>query len=253
MRIYRSASAIILAAHACITIPVAHAFDSATLNGTGHDDITHDALAQTFVDSNLNLIQRACDSQIKSGSEAAKEARRHFTDDSFSKSLNYIDREKKLVLDYAASSDTNTMDRARALYHFGLLLHTAQDFYSHTNYLELTAGQRLKTKGDIGDPYSLELVNWAKLPSGRENGLSTSPDIYKEDSKSAEGNISIGNVNYYKAARELALKESIRQWNSIESLIKIRFPSRCAAILAALKQASVPEIPNLEKLSEGPD
>lgn len=223
--------------------------DEATC-GPMHEEITHDALAATFNAANLNLVERACESQCKPGSEAASEVRRHFGDENFSKALSYMDRQKRLIIDFSASADTNPMDRARALYHLGLLLHTAQDFYSHTNYVELAAARMKESPIGIKDPYAMDLVDWTKLASNRTNALQSSHDLYKDDPNGAQGKIAFGNSCYFKIAKELAVKETMRQWNSVEALIKLRHAARANAILTAMKEASCPYIKDLDKFPE---
>ncbi len=218
--------------------------------GSVHDEITHDALAATFNAANLNLVQRAGESQCKPGSEAASETRRHFGDDNFSKALSYMDRQKRLIIDFAASADTNPMDRARALYHLGLLLHTAQDFYSHTNYVELAA-ERMKTSPiGLRDPYAMDLVDWTRLASTKNNALKSSHEIYKDDPNGAESKVACGSSNYFKVAKELAVKESMRQWKSVEALIKLKHAARANAILSSMKEASCPYIQDVDKFPE---
>jgi hypothetical protein len=219
--------------------------------GPMHDEITHDALAATLNAANLNLVQRACESQCKPGSEAASETRRHFGDDNFSRALSYMDRQKRLIIDFAASADTNPMDRARALYHLGLLLHTAQDFYSHTNYIELTVERLKDSPIGLRDPYSMDLVDWTRLAATKTNNpLKSSHEIYKDDPNSTEGKIAIGNANYFKVAKELAVKESMRQWKSVEALIKLKHAARANAILTSIKESSCPYIQDLDKFPE---
>jgi Heterokaryon incompatibility protein Het-C len=250
-RLSRLSNAIaLLALFTCfISVTAANAAEADC--GPMHEEITHDALAATFNAANLNLVERACESQSKPGSEAASETRRHFGDENFAKALAYMDRQKRLILDFSASADTNAMDRARALYHLGLLLHTAQDFYSHTNYVELAAERMKENHGaSIKDPYSMDLVDWTKLASNRTNALQTSHEIYKDDANASEGKIAFGSSNYFKIAKELAVKESIRQWNSVEALIKLRHAARANAILSAMKEASCPYIKDLDKFPE---
>ncbi len=218
--------------------------------GPMHEEITHDALAATFNASNLNLVERACESQCKPGSEAASETRRHFGDENFSKALAYMDRQKRLIIDFSASADTNPMDRARALYHLGLLLHTAQDFYSHTNYVELAAAHINENRAGIRDPYAMDLVDWTKLASNRTNALQSSHELYKDDPNAAQSKIAYGNSCYFKIAKELAVKETLRQWNSVEALIRLRHAARANAILTAMKEASCPYIKDLDKFPE---
>lgn len=246
----------------CVCIAIQPTFANEGSCGPIHEEITHDALSATFNAANLNLVQRACESQSKPGSEAASETRRHFGDDNFSKALSYMDRQKRLIIDFAASADTNPMDRARALYHLGLLLHTAQDFYSHTNYVELAAERMKGSPIGLRDPYSMDLVDWIKLASTsklastapptatKTSRLQSSPEIYKDDPNSAESKIACGSSNYYKVAKELAIKETMRQWKSVEALIKLKHAARANAILSSMKEQSCPYIQDLDKFPE---
>ncbi|MBS1999853.1 MAG: hypothetical protein U0103_06935 [Candidatus Obscuribacterales bacterium] len=245
----------------CVCIAIEPTFANEASCGPMHDEITHDALSATFNAANLNLVQRACESQSKPGSEAASETRRHFGDDNFSRALSYMDRQKRLIIDFAASADTNPMDRARALYHLGLLLHTAQDFYSHTNYVEITAERMKGSPIGLRDPYSMDLVDWIKLASTSKPGsapkppatkstLQSSPEIYKDDPNSAESKIACGSSNYYKVAKELAIKETMRQWKSVEALIKLKHAAKANAILSSMKESSCPVIQDLDKFPE---
>ena len=213
-----------------------------------HDQIIHDALGNLFTPANLSIITRSCDSQDKVESEEASDRKRHFQGDDFRKSFAFMDRQKKLALDYAATADSNEKDRARALYHLGLVLHTAEDFYSETNYLE-TAIARIKRSGRLPDPYDIEPVDWTKL-SADWGSLEHGAEISKANGDTAEGKMLIGDVTYFAAAKELAVKESLRQWNILETLIKVRYPQRATTILTALTQASCSPKLDIDKLAD---
>jgi hypothetical protein len=74
--------------------------------------------------------------------------------------------------------------------------------------------------------------------------------LYKDDPNGAQGKIAYGKSNYFKIAKELAVKETIRQWNSVEALIKLRHAAKANAILTAMKEASCPYIKDLDKFPE---
>jgi hypothetical protein len=69
------------------------------------------------------------------GAPGAKgDNRRHFDSCSFAQAAGYIDEEYEGALEALDPADPALGDAAR---HFGRLLHTAEDFYAHSNWLEL--------------------------------------------------------------------------------------------------------------------
>ena len=234
-----------LAACSCLIPQKVGAFSSADdKGGNVHEQITLEALQGTLSDNNLALVCRACTSQDRAGSEGEAEERRHFKGDSVSAAIAYIERERKKVLNYAQDADTSPEDRARALYHFGLLLHTVQDFYSRTNYVEIKL-EPLKKAGASADPYNVDLPDWSRL----ENSSSVQVDgvtlvnhgVDKDNGQALSGKHSFGSTNYFKVARGLAIRETQRQWNLLENLIRNKCQARAAVVVAALKQASCPQ------------
>lgn len=227
----------------------AFAFSSSdSTGGNVHEQITADALKGLISAANLKVIMDANVAQDKPGSEAAAELRRHFGDERFVSSLAYIDREKKRSLNYASEADTDPEQRGRTLTHFGEILHSVQDFYSRTNYVELM----LKANpGFRDDPYMIPLVDWQKVPDGypglvsfnvKAGNVNDTAAIVKDSLSTEEGKkIISGKITFFNVAKDLAVRESQRQWNIFETMIRNRCGTRAAAIIAALKQAS-PEI-----------
>ncbi len=214
--------------------------------GNVHENVTRDALKGIVSETNLKVIVDANTAQDQTGSEGLAESRRHFGDEHLTSSLGYVDREKKRALNYASESDTDPEQRGRALKHFGEMLHSVQDFYSRTNYLELMVANPKYH----ADPYSVPLVDWQKVPDGYPGLLnfsakSSAPntaDFVKDSMSTEEGKKVIADkVTYFQAAQDLAMRETQRQWNLFETLIRNRCGERAAAIIAALKQAS-PEV-----------
>lgn len=229
---------------ALLLLPAAAAaFSSSGANGDIHGEITKEALRGTISDANLEFLVKAEDSQDAAGSEGAGDAHRHFSDGNFQAALAYMDREKKKALNYAADADTDAVNRAQCLRHFALALHTAQDFYSHSNYVELQLEDGFKRR----DPYSIDVVDWARVPDGYAGKVSGHPlgvigdkgaDISKENATTDEGKKAAGPSTYFKVARDLAVRETQRQWNVFETLVRNRYHTRAEAILTALKTAS---------------
>lgn len=213
-------------------------------DGTGgklHAEITEEGLRGTIGAANLKLIIDANEAQDKKESEGAKDNRRHFAAKTVESALSYIDREKKSALNYACEADTDQESRAAALRHFGMLLHSAQDFYSQSNYVELA----LKSPQFRGDPLTIPLVDWSQVPGGYEglvanaaDSLDNAQNFSKGNPGTYEGKKVAGKTTYYNIARELAIRETQRQWTLFETLIRNRCGDRAAKIIAALKQAT---------------
>lgn len=217
---------------------------SAGQGGKLHAEITEEGLRGTIGASNLKLIIDANESQDKKESEGAKDSRRHFAAKTVESALSYIDREKKSALNYACEADTDQDSRANALRHFGMLLHSAQDFYSQSNYVELS----LKSPNYRGDPLQIPLVDWSQVPGGYAGLVANAADSLdnaqlfgKDNPTTDEGKKVAGKTTYYNIARELAIRETQRQWTLFETLIRNRCGERAAKIIAALKQAT-PEV-----------
>lgn len=206
-----------------------------------HEEITREALTGILSETNLKVVIDANLAQDKSGSPGLAELRRHFGDEHITSTLRFVEREKTRALNYACEADTDGQLRGQALAHFGELLHSVQDFYSRSNYLELM----FNNSNYRNDPYSVPLVDWQKVPDGYP-GLETfraaksETASFVKDTGTTEGGKKVvsGKVTHFQVARDLAIRESQRQWNLFETMIRNRCGERAAAVIAALKQAS---------------
>jgi hypothetical protein len=242
-------SAQILSA-AVFLYPAVYAMDSASSQVDVHGQITHDALTGSISEGNLKLIADADSSQDAAGSEAARERRRHFDGSSINATLNYIFREKNKALVLAAEADTEPQSRLDALRHFGMMLHAVQDFYLRSNYVE----QQLAQEANQADPYNIALVDWNKVAAGAfsaaKHGESDDP-LNKDNSTVGGGKTSVaGKITYHSVAKDLAVRETQRQWNLFETLVRNRCGDRAPAVLAALRQASTPTASQIGAIKE---
>lgn len=197
-----------------------------------HGNIINEALASTISPNGLKLVIQSCDQ--------AEDADMLFNKNSFKRSLAYIEREQKKVLNAAFEADSSPAARYRTLKHFGIMLRAVQDFYSNSNYVESEVAKRTnKFGGNRFDPYTIDLVEWSKLPALPPAQQFSTAEIKKNNS--SEGQEKIGQATYYKVARELALRETARQWDVLATLLKNRYQAKSLTIITALKQASVPE------------
>jgi hypothetical protein len=55
-------------------------------------------------------------------------------------------------------------------------------------------------------------------------------------------------MTYYQIARALAIRETQRQWDLFQALVRRRYAAHAAAITTAFKQASCPDV-DLKSLS----
>jgi len=201
--------------------------------GNIHEQITQEALKGTICDVNLNIIVKGSSAADVAGAEGAKDPRRHFKTGELVKCLALIDREKRKLINYAQNADTDEKARARALFLLGQAMHPLQDFYSRSNYIEL------KEKKFKDDPYSMSLADWTELlDADSKTGTGLKFDGFdKSTPTSEEGKKTIGGATYHKLARELALRETQRQWNLIETLIRNKAEKRGADVITAMTQS----------------
>lgn len=222
-------SAVLLLLSLCTPQAFAFGSDSA---GNLHEQITQEALSGTICDANLKLIQKGAIAADKQGTEKANDPRIHFKTGDVTKSLGYVDREKRKILNYAMNADTDDKTRARALFHFGQFLHTLQDFYSRSNYIELKEGQ-YKDR-----PYEIDLPDWTDLLAQETNSGTRLrfEGFDKSTPDSEEGKKSVAGTTYFRIARTLAERETQRQWNLMEALIRNKAGARANDVITALTQ-----------------
>jgi hypothetical protein len=198
--------------------------------------IADDGLSGTISGGNLAIIKSACQ-QVHSDPDG-----KDWSDDAdggVAKIFRFTDRETAKVLNLAATADTSSEDRAKLLHRFGLVLRALEEFYLKSNYLEL----KVESSDKQIDPYNIEPINWTKIGHDSRSIAMTGfkfGDYDKTSAKLPEGAKTIDKVTYYSMAKELAVKESLREWNTIERLIRVKYPQRATEIMTALKTASCP-------------
>lgn len=99
-------------------------------------------------------------------SEAFLTATNHFDDNKILESLRVVETRKKRIRELLADVATNDAKRAEFYTMFGQILHALQDFYSHSNYIELNMrnNSRIRSLDDI------PLINWTNRPSELKTG-----------------------------------------------------------------------------------
>jgi len=129
-----------------------------------HIEIMHASLGERFSPRALSTITYANINQDRIAGQFGHDEF-HFDNNAFEKSYAYIEEQRALVVSSLKSGDADPAWKA-----FGRFLHTAQDFYAHSNYITLWVerfdGQTIPPppKVDAMDP---SLLNSPKLRSGK--------------------------------------------------------------------------------------
>ncbi|MDR3614038.1 MAG: hypothetical protein P4L53_10740 [Candidatus Obscuribacterales bacterium] len=207
--------------------------------GNIYRSVIDDSLSSTICDTNRKIIADACaqnDSVLdyKNLVTAVGDDANPIT----AKIFSYADRETRKIINFAGNADTSAEDRANALHHLGLLLRPMLDFYFRSNYIELKLeeGDPLRRPA----PYDIEPLKLAQVghdaQSISRHGFEYG-DIDKTQPTSTQGKKLYEKATYHSIVKELGVKETQRRWNTIEQLIKVKFPQKSAQIIAALKQS----------------
>jgi hypothetical protein len=123
-----------------------------------HVEILRQALGDIFSPAALAKVIRANVYQDRISAQLGHDEY-HFDNNAFEKSYAYIEEQRVLVV-----SSLHKEDPASAWAAFGRLTHTVQDFYAHSNYIDLWLA--LHTNGSRPAPLMVDPVEPAILESG---------------------------------------------------------------------------------------
>lgn len=169
---------------ALFTMHEAAAFSTFTAaGGTIHLEIITAALvndpAIKISQKSLQELDLACSLQDTPGTDGFTDPSHHFCNCKISESLDYIESCYKEIGQHLDSVDKKESEWKIVLKQFGLLLHTVQDFYAHSNYVE----QILATNDSLA-PSSIPLVNWQGISKGIRTGYFFYRSSYENESAS---------------------------------------------------------------------
>lgn len=190
-----------------------------------------ESLGQTLSAGNLKVVGECFDHTEDADSLFSFADHPSPTSGSPKRGLGFIDREQKKALNAAQEADTSPESRFRTLKHFGAMMRGINEFYIHSNYIEVKAAQMESKHGRRFDPYAIELADFVQLLAAPEQTAML---------PTAKGDGPVGGSTHGKVARELTIREAARQWEILETLIKNRYQKRAANILTGLKEASCP-------------
>ena len=128
-----------------------------------HIEIMHLALDNKFSSRALESIIKANLNQDRLRGQIGHDEY-HFDNNAFEKSYAYIEEQRALTISALRSDDAPSAWSA-----FGRLTHTVQDFYAHSNYIDLWLSRQPDDKPPTPsqvDPLDLNLINTPALCSG---------------------------------------------------------------------------------------
>ena len=134
------------------------------MNRDYHIQITTQALEKHFSPAALQKIVKANLHQDRLFAQIGHDEY-HFDNNAFEESYSYIEKQRSLVRISLMADDPGTAWKA-----FGRLTHTAQDFYAHSNYIDLwLARQPEGTRPDPEqvNPMDPDLLGSTELRSGK--------------------------------------------------------------------------------------
>jgi hypothetical protein len=123
-----------------------------------HVEILQKALGDIFSPAALAKIIQANVYQDRVSAQLGHDEY-HFDNNAFEKSYAYIEEQRTLTV---SSLQTNYVLSARSA--FGRLTHTVQDFYAHSNYIDLWLSRH--TNGSRPAPFMVDPVEPAIVDSG---------------------------------------------------------------------------------------
>ena len=129
-----------------------------------HADITRTALERIFAPKVLNIVIQSNKKQDAIKGQIGH-SEYHFDNNQISEGHGYIQKQREVVL---LSIEQKKLGSAWVA--FGRLLHTAQDFYAHTNYVTLWLDQfdeGIWPSADEIDPLDKLILSSPQLRSGK--------------------------------------------------------------------------------------
>ena len=130
--------------------------------GRFHMEILRLALEDTFSSRALDQITKANLHQDRLLGQIGHDEY-HFDNNAFKESYAYIEEQRALIVSSLLANDVRSAWSA-----FGRLTHTAQDFYAHSNYIDLWRARQPDTVAPQQvDPMDANLINSPELRSGK--------------------------------------------------------------------------------------
>lgn len=126
-----------------------------------HLSLTQQALGAYFSPAALRVIQQANVDQDRLAGQIGH-PEYHFDDSAIQEGQAYIDGQRQVVVERVAAGEALAAWQA-----FGRLVHAAQDFYAHTNYVRLWRERHPQAPADEIEPLEAAVLAQGGLVSGR--------------------------------------------------------------------------------------
>jgi len=130
-----------------------------------HIGMTREALGEYFSEQALQIITKANINQDRFWGQFGHDEF-HFDNNAIDKGNRYINEQRGYILATFIGTGVSTVAAWSA---FGRLLHSAQDFYAHSNYVTLWLDAQNGTPHSSGeiDPLKKDILTSPKLHSGK--------------------------------------------------------------------------------------
>ncbi len=130
-----------------------------------HIQITKKALGANFSEDALKTVVRANVLQDRPIYQFNHD-HFHFDGSAFAAGYEYILKQERIIIDKVSAGDYREARKA-----FGRILHTWQDFYSHSNYVPLWTSQHPERLPEDINPADDTLIQSPALRSGKNYGV----------------------------------------------------------------------------------
>ena len=118
--------------------PQADAFKTfRAFGGAIHEAITLEAIGNEVSTEAFRIIDGASTSQDIPGTKHFEDPSHHFVDGSLRPSIRHSQEMWRKAKEHARDADRDRKLRGMTLQHLGFMFHTIQDFYAHSNYVEM--------------------------------------------------------------------------------------------------------------------
>jgi hypothetical protein len=130
-----------------------------------HIEMTREALGEHFSGSALQVIIKANINQDRLAGQFFHDEY-HFDNNAFDKGYRYMNEQRGYILATFMGTGVSPVVAWEA---FGRLLHSAQDFYAHSNYVTLWLDSKNDTPHSSGEiePLKKDILQSPKLHSGK--------------------------------------------------------------------------------------
>lgn len=162
----------------CFIIPVYSFSTFRPLGGTVHESITRAAIGSYFTGETFGFIDTGNTDQDRIPHYLMDE-KHHFDNNSIKQSLDYVDVQFANAVVSAGSADENISSRNNTLEYLGRLFHTVQDFYAHSNYVELCLKNGIKPENI--KPLYLFGTQLTNPPAGLKTGYFYFSNVYSNE------------------------------------------------------------------------